>query len=312
MIGLEKLIARIAQWSDEEILLWLSRGVAAAAVPGDPDSDTLVFRPLLLSRSEPPLQQLHFALDRLDRVDFERVRFALARLLAAWRTSDDPRFVQALWSLAVSLKPPAGVIEAANHLVGRIDQNDALGDRFAVCVETIVVAVLGFPRTDQQDRFMGNLRRTGLWTRAMARHHVLHLVRDDRSRWLDWVKMYARELDSPGALPKGFARQLIHAVGGDLIFSGIAYRTFEDDLFWLRTALMPLLEARQRWDGIEVSIGEKTWVVATIDGWAFDDPQICEQYFDYIGRAGIAPLGDEQHRLEIMVANLGNKRIGLQ
>ncbi|MBU3077952.1 hypothetical protein [Sphingomonas quercus] len=308
MIGLDQLGSRIAAWGDEELLLWLSQGVAAIPGPADAETETLAFRPLIFSRSEPALQQLHFALDRIDRAAFERVRIALARLLGAWRPSDDPGFTRMLWSLAISLKPAAGVIEAANHLVSRIDSNDTLRDRFADCVETIAAAVLVYPRSDPQDRFMASLRRTGLLSDGIALNHVLHLVRDDAPRWLDWLGMYAAELEPPKVLPKSFARQLVLAVGGDVIFPDIAYMTYDNDLSWVQTWLMPLLNPQHKWNGVEVSLGGKLWTVRSVDSAALSQGDADEQYFTFVGQAGPPPRGAQEQQLRTLVAGFTSGR----
>lgn len=288
MTGIEALRQSLGIWSCERIGQWLECGLRTLADEPESEDWSLAFSPLLLERGEPALQQFHFALEQVGAAGVSRVRAATGDLLRAWRIQDSAAYLTKLWSVALSLKPVGGVLDAARHFTGLAGGDRRSIERVRPAINVMITTVLAYPGDEGQNAFLSDLAKTPVWIPDYSRQCVLHHIRQSPSRWLEWVREYEPAVrESPDAF---FAR-LARTVGPSQLGSSLSSLT--EGLEWLFGRLKPHFEFEQLGGLVRVRIGS---AVALIDEEIADTDDLIQ--VEIIARAMEPNPGQGLHRAE--------------
>jgi hypothetical protein len=258
LIGAQTLALHLHGLGNDEVLLWLEAGLRSVAPTDGAEGVELAFAPLLLSRTQPPMQQFHAAVATLPGASQARLRWACGRLLESLRVQDDPAYVRAVWSLAIAFKPPRGVLAAARRfLVDLPDDRRELEVRRPI-IDVFVSAVLSYPRNEEQDNFIAELRRHAMWSRKYTRQYVLYLIKENPGAWIPIVQVFNEELRHLEDEETGFFRRLAKAIGPANLALGVGSLNRGAGLDWLRRSLQPNFRLRMRGDEVTAEVGSIT------------------------------------------------------
>jgi hypothetical protein len=238
VIGLESLVRRLLDATDEGLVLWLETGLRTVARNDSGEFPALAFSPLILSRSAPELEQFHAAVEAMPGPLQARLRAACGWLVNSCRVQDDAGYLRLLWSLASAFKPPMGILSAARAFLRTLHLGEPLDERRRGILDRIVAAVLSYPRSEAQGDFLEEIRVRGWWSASHTEQYVLFLIKDSPRHWTEVAKEFNEELRALSGRP-GFFRRFARAVGPAHLAKGISILNPAEGLDWFWRELRP-------------------------------------------------------------------------
>jgi len=306
LIGLDALSTSLTGLQLSELVLWLESGLRSLRSEESAEGCELAFSPLILLRDQPPMQQFHSAVDAMPGFLQARLRWACGQLLGSLRIQDDVEYARTAWSLAVAFKPPAGVLPAARRYIADLPRDAHDFPTRRPIIDAIVSAVLGYPRSEDQDAFMADLRRGPFWSSKYTRQHVLHLIKGRPRDWISIVQSFNNDLQSLSNTNPSFFRRLAKAIGPAHLALGSAELTRSERLDWLRLLLKPHFNIWFCGDRIAAKVGHDSVVLNEdeFDGLSSDEQ--AETLLSIIEPGG---SGDAMHAQERLAVALSDPRL---
>jgi hypothetical protein len=252
MLGLKPLEEFLTLGSDEKVSLWLEAGLRSIGTRQISEGVELAFTPLILQRAESPMEQFHSAFEAMNGAVQAKIRFSCGQLLTSIRDTDDPNYLQILWSLSAALLPSFGVIAPARMILAIYRMQKLNRNEIEPIIDAMVVALLGYAPSDETSSLVAEIRGSELWRQTHAEQYAVFLAQTSGLDWPAALKTIEQDIRPLVGERHFFWRRLATSIGQFGFVANLELLKNDQRLQWLRDALSPYLELHYRGGAFEV------------------------------------------------------------